>query len=120
MIRRRLLSLALTTLAFALVSCSGDGGGPAECTDPVPADTVMLQDFAFEPDCLVADADGQIHLENVGDAPHTFTVADTSIDLELPAGTTTEASLAGVDAGSYAVTCTYHPQMSATLTVDGQ
>jgi plastocyanin len=117
---RRLPTIALAALALSLGACSGDAPEAEECADPVAADTVQLEDFAFEPNCLVAQAGGQIHLENVGDAPHTFTVEGTSIDLDLPAGTTTEASLTGVDAGSYGVICTYHTQMSATLTVEGQ
>jgi plastocyanin len=113
---RRLLVLAL----LALVSCSGDEPEPPECTDPVPADTVRLEDFAFEPDCLSAAPGAAVRLENVGDTPHTFTVEGTDVSFDLPAGTNAEGSLSGVEPGRYAVTCIYHPQMIATLTVGGQ
>jgi plastocyanin len=116
MVPRRTLVLVLLVLA----ACSGDVAEPEECTDPVPADRVLLEDFAFDPDCLSADAGGTVQLENVGDAPHTFTVEGTEVDVDLAADETGQASLAGVAAGTYAVTCTYHPQMVATLTVEGQ
>ena len=39
------------------------------------------------------------------------------MDVNVPAGTSTAASLSGVEPGRYTVTCTFHPQMEATLTV---
>ncbi len=105
-------------MLLCLPTCGGDDGGtPEPCTDPVPATRVELADFAFRPDCLSADAGATITLDNTGEAPHTFTVADTDIDFNLDAGTTVEASLSGLEPGSYAVTCTFHPQMEATLTI---
>jgi plastocyanin len=112
MIGRLLLSLAV----IAAVGCGGSPE-PEECTDPVPARTVRLQDFAFEPDCLSAAPGATIRLENVGDTPHTFTVEATEVSFNLDAGTTAEVSISGVAPGLYAVTCTYHPQMTATLEV---
>ncbi|HUF60240.1 MAG TPA: cupredoxin domain-containing protein [Actinomycetota bacterium] len=105
-------------LLLLLTACGGDGAdAPEGCTDPVAATTVELADFAFRPDCLSADAGATITLDNTGDAPHTFTVTGTDVDLDVDAGTAVDARLSGVDPGIYAVTCTYHPQMEATLTV---
>ena len=101
-----------------LPACGGGGGQPSACASPVEARTVRLADFAFRPDCLTAAEGGTIRLEDTGQAPHTFTVEGTTVDLNLAAGTTTEASLSGVDPGRYAVTCTFHAQMTATLTVE--
>jgi plastocyanin len=106
------------TAVLVLPACEGDNQPPEPCTDPVPATSVELADFAFRPDCLSADAGETIGLDNTGDAPHTFTVEGTDIDFDLDAGTSAEASLSGVDPGTYAVTCTFHPQMDATLTVE--
>jgi plastocyanin len=117
MIRARLLILALVPAALTL-SCSGDAEPPAACADPQHAETVRLEDFAFEPDCLLATSGGSIRVENVGDAPHTFTVEGTDVSLDVAAGETAEGSLSGVDPGRYAVTCVYHPQMTATLEVE--
>lgn len=109
--------LALTA-ALLLVACGGDEAKPPEtCTDPVTVTTVELADFAFRPDCLSVDTGATITLENTGDAIHTFTVTGTEVDFSLDAGMSTEASLSGVGPGTYAVTCTLHPQMEATLTV---
>ncbi|HET9673008.1 MAG TPA: cupredoxin domain-containing protein [Actinomycetota bacterium] len=120
MITRRTLSLAALTVALSAVACSGGTGEPDECTDPQPPSAIRMEDFAFEPDCLAAEPGGSIHLENVGDAPHTFTVEGTDVSFDVPAGETAEGSLTGVEPGRYAVRCTYHPQMTATLTIEGQ
>lgn len=112
---RRVFALA-ALLFFA--ACGGDVEQPPEgCADPVNATTVELADFAFRPDCLSAEAGATITLENTGDALHTFTVKETELDFDVDAGTSIEASLSGVDPGTYTVTCTLHPQMEATLTV---
>jgi plastocyanin len=113
---RLLVSLAV----FAAVGCAGSAPEAEPCADPVPADAVRLEDFVFEPDCLAATPGARVRLENVGEAPHTFTVEGTDVDVDVPAGATGEASLVGVQPGTYAVTCTYHPQMTATLAVEGQ
>lgn len=106
-------------VALVLVTAAGCGGAPkAEpCSDPVAAGTVRMVDFAFEPDCLSATSGATIHLENAGDAPHSFTVQGTDVSVDLKAGTSGEADLSGAEAGRYPVTCIYHPQMTATLTI---
>jgi plastocyanin len=104
------------TLVLLPTACEGDER-PEPCTDPVPAATVELADFVFRPSCLSADAGATITLENTGDVLHTFTIEGTDIDFELDAGTSADASLSGLGPGRYAVTCTLHPQMEATLTV---
>ena len=109
-------ALALTTLVL-LPACGGNETPLETCTDPVAATAVELADFAFRPDCLSADAGARITLENTGDALHTFTVEGTDVDFEVDAGDSIDASLSGVEPGTYAVTCTLHPQMEATLTV---
>ena len=110
--------IALAAALLFLTACGGDEEPPPEgCTDPVAATTVELADFVFRPDCLSADAGATITLENTGDALHTFTVEGTDVDVDVDAGTSTEATLSRVEPGTYAVTCTLHPQMEATLTV---
>jgi plastocyanin len=110
--------VVLLALMLLLPACGGDDAPPEPCTDPAPATTVELADFAFRPDCLSADVGATITLDNTGDAPHTFTVDGTDIDFSVDAGTSVDASLSGVDPGTYAVTCTFHPQMEATLTIE--
>jgi plastocyanin len=109
--------LAVIAALVLLTACGGDEAPPESCTDPVDATTVELADFVFRPDCLSADAGATITLDNTGDAPHTFTVTGTDVDFDVDAGTSVDASLSGLEPGTYAVTCTLHPQMEATLTV---
>jgi plastocyanin len=48
---------------------------------------------------------------------HTFTITGTAIDQKLDGGANGQVSLAGIAPGTYAVVCTVHPQMTATLQV---
>jgi plastocyanin len=109
--------VAVIAALVLLPACGGDEKPPAPCSDPVDATTVELSDFAFRPNCLSTDAGATITLENTGDAPHTFTVEGTDVDVEVDPGSSAEARLSGAEPGTYAVTCTLHPQMEATLTI---
>ena len=109
--------LARVSLLLLVACGGGEAKPPGSCTDPVAVTTVELADFAFLPDCLSSETGATIALENRGEALHTFTVTGTDVDVSVDAGTSGEASLSGVDPGTYAVTCTLHPQMDATLTV---
>jgi len=112
---------AIRTLAMAAFLLAGACGSDAEpdpsCTEPEPASSVALADFEFQPACIGAASGASITLENTGAAPHTFTIAGTDVDMDLPAGANGTASLEGVDAGAYAISCTYHPQMTGTAVV---
>lgn len=113
----RIARLALLALVTILPACEGTDAQPKACTAPVAATKIEVADFAFRPDCLSVDTGSTIELENTGDAPHTFTVTGTDLDVKLDAGTSDEVAFGTVDPGSYAVTCTFHPQMEATITV---
>jgi plastocyanin len=113
----KLAGVLLVVLAVLAPACGGDSAPPEPCTDPAPVTSVELADFVFRPDCLSADAGATIALDNTGDAPHTFTVEGTDVDVNVDAGSSGEANLGTVDPGTYTVTCTFHPQMEATLTI---
>jgi plastocyanin len=115
--RMKIVVALVLALVALLPACEGDASPPEPCTDPTPASSVELADFAFRPDCLSADSGSTITLDNSGDAPHTFTVGSTDVDVNVDAGALGAADLGTVDPGTYAVTCTFHPQMEATLTV---
>ena len=115
--RMRMARVLLVALAAIVPGCDEETTPPEPCTDPAPVTSVELADFAFRPDCFSADAGATIALDNTGDAPHTFTVEGTEVDVNVDAGSSGEADLATVDPGTYPVTCTFHPQMEATLTV---
>jgi plastocyanin len=112
----RIARLLVLALAMLVPAC-GDDASPEPCTDPIAATSVELADFTFRPDCLSADVGTTMSLENTGDALHTFTVTGTDVDVSVDAGASGEASLSGIAPGTYAITCTLHPQMVATLTV---
>ena len=115
--RMKIVAALVLALVALLPACEGDASPPEPCTDPTPATSVELADFAFRPDCLSADSGATITLDNTGDAPHTFTVEGTDVNVNVDAGSSGAADLGTVDPGTYAVTCTFHPQMEATLTV---
>jgi plastocyanin len=79
--------------------------------------SIELVDFAFEPLCVEASGGDVLSLTNSGDAPHTFTVTQVDLNVDLDAGETGEANLTGVAPGLYAVTCTFHPQMVGALKI---
>jgi len=55
---------------------------------------------------------------NSGGAPHTYTVSDTDVNVNVDGGETAEVTLDGLQAGTtYAVRCTYHPQMTGALKI---
>jgi len=76
-------------------------------------DEVELADFEFKPVCVEASAGDTLALTNSGQAPHTYTVSDSDVNVNLDAGETGEAVLGDLAVGTYAVRCTYHPQMVA-------
>jgi plastocyanin len=107
----------LLALLVLLPACKRESTPPEPCTEPASATSVELADFAFRPDCLSVDSGTTIALENTGEAPHTFTVGGTDLDVKVDPGSSDEVAFE-VDPGTYSVTCTFHPQMEATVTVD--
>jgi plastocyanin len=120
--RRRPPSTITALVAFhflVAVACGGGDSAQAECTDPQTTTNVTMGDFFYEPRCVEAPAGTELDIENEGDAPHTFTVeadgAQAAVD--VPAGDRATLTVPGVPAGTYRVTCTYHPQMEAALRI---
>jgi plastocyanin len=60
-----------------------------------------------------------VQLVNEGDAPHTFTVEDETVDVEVAAGETVTETI-DLAPGTYTLFCRFHRAqgMEATLTVD--
>jgi plastocyanin len=108
--------LVFVMLCVGGIACSSSNA-PAACTPSGSTQTVDLKDFAFEPTCIGAPAGATVALQNTGSTMHTFTVTGTAIDDKLDGGADGQASLAGIAPGTYAVVCTLHPQMTATLVV---
>jgi plastocyanin len=83
--------------------------------------TVTITNSNFGPDITIAPGTA-VTFDNADPLPHTATegsngvkVSDALYDLQLPPGSSESYTFA--DAGDYKVTCTLHPQMNMTITV---
>jgi plastocyanin len=108
---------ALLASLPALAGCSRSGGSGPTCDEPTKTTTVDMENMAFAPACVSATANDTLSLVNHDQAPHTFTVKGTSINVNLDGGQTGQAALTGIAPGVYSVTCTYHPAMTEVLQV---
>ena len=108
----------IIALAFTLggMACGTAGSEPSACSTFTTSRSVEMDDFSYGPACVQVDT-GTLALDNVGAAPHTFTVEGTDVSVDVAAGAQGSADLSGVAAGTYTVLCTYHPQMKATIEV---
>ncbi|MFI5393193.1 MAG: cupredoxin domain-containing protein [Myxococcota bacterium] len=112
--------MAITiTLSLVLggIACGAAGSEPSACSTFTTSTAVEMDDVSYGPACVQVDAGSTLALDNVGAAPHTFTVEGTEVSVDVAAGTQGSADLSGVAAGTYTVLCTYHPQMKATIEV---
>jgi plastocyanin len=115
--KRALVSAAMLVLLAAAPACHRGGGGAASCPNPSQATTVKLADFDFDPPCVVANRGATLTLRDTGNAPHTYTVAGTTVNVKLDAGSTQRVTLTGLAPGTYTVICEFHPQMRGALQV---
>ena len=110
--------IASLLLALAGIACSGDDTEAPSCTEYEATTSVELLDFDYGPRCIEASPGDTLELTNEGDAPHTFTIDDPDLSIDLPAGDEGTLVLDGVTAGTtYAVRCIYHSQMTASLRI---
>jgi len=101
---------APSPVATGPTGVTGEDGGAA-------ASAVRAVNFAFEPSELEVAAGDTLEVRNAASTtPHTFTVLDTDIDVEL-GGMGSETITVDLDPGTYAFECRFHPQMTGTLTV---
>lgn len=109
----------IITLSLTLggMACGAAGSEPSACSTFTKSSSVEMDDFSYGPACVQVDAGSTLALDNVGAAPHTFTVEGTDVSVDVAAGAQGSADLSGVAAGTYTVLCTYHPQMKATIEV---
>lgn len=104
--------VALAAVALLGAACGGgDGGGDAPTTS-----SVTMRDNEFDPADFTASSD-TITVSNEGQALHSFTVADGGIDQQVQAGDSADVDLSGLEAGTHDLTCTFHPEMTGSVTV---
>jgi plastocyanin len=113
---------ARIVLMAALVTgtaCGGDGGntgGDDGGGGGTTTTSISMVDNAFEPSNPSVAGGSSLTVTNDGEAAHTFTLEDGSIDEQLEAGAETSVSIS-LDAGEYGFVCSFHPEMTGTLTV---
>ena len=91
-------------------SAGAAGGGPS----------VTAKDYSFTPTTidLTAGKTVTISATNDGAAKHNLTIEKLKVNVDLPPGSTTTATVKGAKAGTYEFHCEYHPtQMKGTVTV---
>lgn len=124
-IRPFLLALAATAL---LAACGGTpAGGGDQPADPIDADvTVTAAEMAFAPGTITLPAGATtIEFVNEDAMPHNLAIyADESKSEKLFEGDmvtdgTTVYEIPELPAGEYFVDCSLHPDMTATLVVEG-
>jgi plastocyanin len=85
--------------------------------------SLELDDFYFEPTVMMGDPGQElsIELENEGQAPHTFTTDDESIDEELQPGDKVEVAVTFPDSGHLGFICRFHfaDGMIGAVSVEG-
>ena len=114
----RTLSLTATlVLALAVTACGGgetvdatgdSGGGGGNLS-------IAATDFAFDPAAATAPAGTvAVTVENTGQAPHTFTVADADIDEQIAPGDSVTVDVTVPAGGTVAYVCTLHEAQGMT------
>jgi plastocyanin len=122
----------IAVLALVGAACGGDDepedGATTQQTEveettTEPADdggmgvVVNANNFSFNPAEVTVASGDTITARNVNPlTPHTFTVEDTDIDVNLSGGTQEDVTI-DLDPGEYGFVCTIHGQMTGTLTV---
>jgi len=103
-----------TTETGETTSEAGDDSAPSG--DAVRSAKVEIEDFAYDPDPVTIEEGGKVTWINRDSAPHTATAEDGSFDT----GTLEEGKIGSEsfkEPGTYAYTCTIHPEMEGTVEV---
>jgi plastocyanin len=123
-------ALVLAVLAVGLVASACGGGDDsgssskpsggatkagANVTVPAGAPQIDQQDLAFKPDKITISVGQQLYFLNSETAIHTVNINGKNISGNMKKGDVVIWSTN--TAGEYKVTCDYHPQMHATITV---
>ena len=120
-------SLAVLLFLAAVGACSdddSDGGGEgvsipdATRVTAIPAGGALIDqdNLAFIPEELAVEAGATVYLKNSESAVHTVTIEGKNVSGVMREDDTLAWSPPGP--GTYRVTCDYHPQMRATITVE--
>jgi plastocyanin len=103
-------------------AAASEAAAPSEAAGA--EETVRLSQFAFEPDELTIAVGTTVNFVNADSAAHTVTegtegtaVEGAIIDEELEQNGSTSYTFD--EAGTFDITCRFHPSMQLTITVEG-
>lgn len=117
--RRFLGGVIVVMLGFGLAACGDDDDdSPAVESEGGGGDGVAVttSGLAFDPtEISVTAGEVTFDITNEDDAPHTFTVDDASLKIEVDSGGSASGS-ATFEAGEYDFRCEIHPAMTGTIT----
>lgn len=107
---------ALALVVFGALACGESG--PVEPSMEIPdgANLIDQDNLKFAPTSLAVAAGEQVYFLNSETAPHTVTIDGDDISGRMNRGDVVVYTFE--TSGEYAITCDYHPQMQATITVE--
>jgi plastocyanin len=115
-------STAASEAAAPSETAASEAAAPSE--DAGGGRNVTLTDFAFSEGELSIAAGTVVTFRNAGSAPHTVTegtdgeeAADSTFNEQVAPGD--EVEITFDEAGTFEVTCLFHPQMNMTVVVEG-
>ena len=112
----RIVLLAALVTGTACGGDGGDGGDGGNGGGGTETSSVSMVDNAFEPSDPAVASGSILTVTNDGEAAHTFTLEEGGIDEQVAPGAETSVSIS-LDAGTYDFVCSFHPEMTGTLTV---
>jgi plastocyanin len=122
------LVAVLFSLSLILAACGGDddegnGGATGATTGGATGETaggggeneIVIQGFTFQPSTISVSGPTDVTVTNEDSTPHTFTLDDESVDLELAGGENGTATIDVSDSTGFF--CRIHPNMTGTVEV---
>lgn len=114
--RGRLLVILMLTGMLATACGGEDAGGGGGENGGSPTGTITMIDNEFQPSDPVVSPGSTLDLKNDGQALHSFTIDDQEIDEQVQPGAEATVTIS-LEAGEYGFDCSFHPEMTGTLTV---
>lgn len=123
--RTRPLSFSLAVALIALMGCGGGGSGDVGIVTPTPATpaaptattSVAMQSIAFNPPDILVSPGATVTWTNNDGILHNVTFQSTTIAGTGSFATGARSVIMPTVAGKYGYSCTLHPGMNGSVTV---